>query len=490
MKWDSTTSGMGGGPSTCNGFVTSTLLFTSSLHGHSWAGTMGSMMGIPHPYLTAHLPGVGGVIKQSPEDFIVEEVPLYTPVDRGEHTYFEIEKTDLSTPEALGRLSRALKINIREFGYAGLKDRKGITRQIFSIAHVDPELVLKLEISQLKVIWARLHTNKLRIGHLRGNRFRIRVRGIALDSSSRIAEILEVLVAKGVPNYYGPQRFGNRGDAHRVGRAFLRRDDRSAIRRILGHPSDTEHNPHVLRARELFMAGEWQQALSVFPGSYREELRLLQYLIQAGENYEGAKRRLDDSSRKMYFTAYQSFLFNVCLSERLRRTEGDLSCFFGGDLAFLHRNGAVFQVEDPEKETARSAAFEISPSGPIFGIRMPSASGMEGEIEESVLGREGLRAEDFHSLAPRLRLEGGRRPYRVQMADLVTRVGNSDLYLEFFLPKGSYATTVLREITKNEVVPVAFYEDGDEERFALWRPSAPAAPEQGVFLEGCEVPEP
>ncbi len=451
---------------------------------------MRRMLGIPHPYLTAALGGVGGTIKQSPEDFIVEEVPLYTPSDQGEHTYFEIEKTDLSTPEALERLSRALHINVREFGYAGLKDRKGITRQVMSIAHVPPEEVAKLEIPQLKILWARLHTNKLRVGHLRGNRFRVWVRGIAPGSLPLAEEILGVLARKGVPNFYGPQRFGNRGDAHRVGRAFLRKDDRSAIRRILGHPSLTEHNPHVVRARESFMAGDWKEALQAFPGSYREERRLLVYLLDAGENYEGAKRKLNDSSRKLYFTAFQSFLFNVCLSYRIQRSEGELGRLFEGDLAFLHRNGAVFNVEDPEKEAARSGTFEISPSGPIFGMKMPLPAGMEGELEGSVLEREGLRPEDFHCLMPRLRLEGGRRPYRVRMEDLVTRLEGSDLYLEFFLPKGSYATTVLREMTKNEVVPEAFYEDGDEERYSLWRPPVGETPIQSILLEGSDSAEP
>ncbi len=444
------------------------------------------MLGIPHPYLTTTLPGVGGVVKQYPEDFIVEEVPLYSACGSGEHAYFEIEKTDLSTPEALERLSKHLGVAPREFGYAGLKDRKGITRQVISVARVDPEKLTALNIPQLKVLWVRLHSNKLRIGHLRGNRFRVRIRDIAPGSETRteqiIEQILAILVEKGVPNYYGPQRFGNRGDAQRVGRAFLKRDDRAAVRRILGYPSVSENNPHVVRAREHFMAGEWQHAHDSFPGSYREERRLLQYLLQAGENYAGARKRLSDTSRKLYSTAYQSYLFNLALSERLRRADGNLRVLFAGDMAYLHRNGALFYVTDPAKEEARTASFEISPSGPIFGKKMPVPDGIEGDVERQILELEGIRAADFHQLLPRLKLEGGRRPFRVRVEDLSWRLDQADLCLEFFLPKGSYATTLLREIMKNDVVPAGFYEEGEAEKYDLWRPVD--SPEEGSPEEG------
>jgi tRNA pseudouridine13 synthase len=406
-----------------------------------------------------------------PEDFVVEEVPLYAPSGRGEHTYFEIEKIDLSTPEALERLGRELDVEVREFGYAGLKDRKGITRQTISIQGVDPEKIATLSLPQITVLWVKAHQNKLRIGHLRGNRFRICIRDLPPDAEQKVVPVLDALVEKGAPNYFGPQRFGNRGDAQRVGRDFLKREDRAAIRRILGHPSSTEHNPNVVLARTHFMAGEWEEARAAFPSTYREERRILDYLIKAGENYAGAKKRLRDITRKLYFTAYQSYLFNVTLAERLEKMEGDLGTLLEGDVAFLHRNGAVFRVEDLTKEQPRAKAFEISVSGPIFGKKMPFPGGVGGEIERGILDREGILVTDFHQLMPKLRLEGGRRPLRVKVEDLSWRFEGSTLYLDFFLPKGSYATVILREVMKNEVVPDAYYEDGEGQRHRLWRPS-------------------
>ncbi|HVR76168.1 MAG TPA: tRNA pseudouridine(13) synthase TruD [Planctomycetota bacterium] len=439
------------------------------------------MLGIPHPYWTSSIPGVGGVIKERPEDFVVEEVPLYTACGQGEHTYFEIEKIDLSTFEALERLSRELRVEVKEFGYAGLKDRKGLTRQTISIAHVDPARIESIEIPQLRVLWARRHTNKLRIGHLRGNRFSVWIRDAQGGAAESVGEIVRLVAEHGLPNYYGPQRFGNRGDAHRVGRSFLRRDDRAGVRRILGHPSSTEQNPHVVRARKHFMAGEISDALDSFPSAYREERRLLAYLLEAGENYSGAKKRLRDSSRKLYFTAYQSYLFNLVLSERLRRTGGDVARLLEGDVAFLHRNGAVFRVVDAAAEEPRTRSFEVSPSGPIFGMRMPAPLGIEAEIEEEILSREGIQVKDFHQLMPHLRLDGGRRPFRVKVEDLVWRVEGADLYFEFFLPKGSYATTFFREVMKNELAVDGFYEEGEEEKHSLWRPPTPPPVEVPVL---------
>jgi len=430
------------------------------------------VIGIPHPYLTAGLPGVGGRFKEQLEDFIVEEVPLYHPADRGEHTFFEVEKTDLSTLEAQERIARELSLGVGEFGFAGLKDRKGVTRQVLSVRLVPPERVLALKLTQLRIHWARLHLNKLRVGHLRGNRFRIRVRGVEPDPA-KIDRIIAEVLRLGLPNFYGPQRFGNRGDAFRIGRALLKRNYQYAVRRLLGYPQPTERNPHVVEARRRFMAGDLAGALEEFPRSYRQERRLLGYLIQADSNYRGAVRQISDPVKKLYFSAYQSYLFNRILSRRLEKSENRPGRLFAGDLAWIHRNGAVFKVVDPEKEQPRSDSFEISPSGPIFGMKMPAPEGTEAELESSLLAEEGLPATSFHSLMPGLHMEGGRRPMRVAVRELKYSLEGDDLLLEFFLSKGSYATTFLREIMKSEELPPGY--DGQDEE----EPALPVAPPPG-----------
>jgi tRNA pseudouridine13 synthase len=432
------------------------------------------LIGIPHRYLTADLPGVGGVLKEKLEDFIVEEVPLYHPADRGEHTFFEVEKTDLSTMEALERIAGQLAVDIGQFGFAGLKDRKGITRQGFSVRLVAPERVLALRLSQIKILWARLHTNKLRVGHLRGNRFRIRIRGIEPDAQ-RVDRIVGEVQRLGLPNFYGPQRFGNRGDAFRIGRALLKWNHSYAVRRLLGYPQSTERNPRVVEARRRFMAGDLAGALEEFPRSYRQERRLLGYLIRSGSNYRGGIRQLAEPVKKLYFSAYQSFLFNRILERRLAESQNFPGRLFPGDLAWIHRNGAVFRVAEVDREQPRADSFEISPSGPIFGMKMVSPEGVQARLEAELLAEEGLAATAFHQLMPGLHMEGGRRPLRVPLRELRYEIQGEDLVLEFFLPKGSYATTFLREIMKREDLPPG-YQGEDEEEIVGPAPAAPAQP--------------
>ncbi len=416
------------------------------------------MIGISHRYLTQELPGIGGRIRAQLDDFVVEEQPLYSPCGSGEHVYFCVEKRDLSTLEALEWLAARPERPVRDFGYAGLKDRKGVTRQTISLRGGDLDEIESLEVSKLKVLWADRHQNKLRVGHLRGNRFSIRVRGACEGAGELIDPIVERVRACGLPNYFGPQRFGNRGDAQWVGLSMLRLDARGAVRRILGSPSETENNPNVVAARYLFLQYRWREAFDRFPPSYREERRLLEYLLRAGERYSRAIKSLRREIQRLYFSAFQSYLFNQVLERRLEASEGLLGTMWEGDVAFLHRNGAVFTVENPDAEQPRADEFEISPSGPIFGKKTVHPTGGHAEIEQGVLADFGCRAADFHQLQQRCQLDGGRRPLRVRVDDLSWREDEDGLVFDFFLPKGSYATTFLREIMKNEEIAPGYGE--------------------------------
>lgn len=414
------------------------------------------MIGLPHSYLSSELPGIGGSIKEELEDFIVEEIPLYQPCGEGEHVYFRIEKRDLSTPEAIRILSHRLGRNIADFGYAGLKDRKGITTQTVSLGGITVEDVLDLELRNIRILSAERHLNKLRLGHLRGNHFRIRIRGVSADADELVQPVLARIEELGLPNYFGPQRFGNRGDSHWIGRAFLLKDSRAAIRRILGHPSSTEKNPAVVAARYLFLQFRWREALERFPGSYREEKKLLTYLLRVGEKYKRAARLVQRNIMRLYFSAFQSYLFNTVLEERMRSAGGDPGRLFEGDVAHRHDDGVTFYVEDPAAEQERLKKFEISPTGPMFGKKMRIPRGYAGEVESGVLGGQRLRHEDFHHLQQGWRLAGGRRPLRVPVTQLSRHLDAEGMVLEFFLPRGSYATTLLRELMKNETIPQSY----------------------------------
>ena len=399
---------------------------------------------------------------------------MYRPCGQGEHIYFGIRKRDLSTLEALEQIARHLGCQRGDFGYAGLKDRKGVTQQTLSIAGVDQGAVEALDIPKIELLWVTRHQNKLRVGHLFGNRFSIRIRGIDTGAVEQVAPIVESIRKLGLPNYYGPQRFGNRGDAQWIGAALLGGDHRAGLRRILGAPSPMEGNPRVVQARWYFEQFRWVDALDTYPLGYRDERRLLRYLLRHGEKYRGAVKQLRSEILRLYFSALQSFLFNEILELRLGRS-GDPGELLDGDVAYQHHNGSVFRVDSAEELRERLERFEISPSGAIFGIKTVQTEKVPYAVETAVLDAHGLRSSDFHQLVQRCRLEGGRRPLRVPVRDLEWRVeeddgsGERSVVFDFFLPKGSYATTFLREIMKNDIVPPAYAPprtaEGDEVRW-------------------------
>ncbi|HTJ45982.1 MAG TPA: tRNA pseudouridine(13) synthase TruD [Kofleriaceae bacterium] len=176
------------------------------------------------PYLTADVPGTGGRLRDTPEDFVVEEVPAYEPSGAGEHTYVWIEKRDLATPNAAGAIADALGVRARDVGWAGMKDKRAVTRQWLSLPHpATPEAALALDLPGVKVLAAKRHGNKLKAGHLRGNRFVLRVRGVDGDAAARAAQVLRVLAEPpGALNWYGEQRFGRDGDNASRGRSVLK----------------------------------------------------------------------------------------------------------------------------------------------------------------------------------------------------------------------------------------------------------------------------
>jgi tRNA pseudouridine13 synthase len=177
------------------------------------------------PPLTPDLPGTGGAARVSEEDFRVEELPLYQASGEGEHLYLTVEKVGLTTQEVAREIARALGARERDVGTAGLKDKRAVTVQRISVlAKVAEAEALKISGQGFRVLEAKRHGNKLRPGHLRGNRFRIVLRGCVPDALARAQAICERLRAQGAANLFGPQRFGKRGDNAALGRAILLRE--------------------------------------------------------------------------------------------------------------------------------------------------------------------------------------------------------------------------------------------------------------------------
>ena len=395
------------------------------------------------PRTLSDLKPTAGLIKSDYEDFTVEEVPLYPADDAGTHTYFLLEKRGLSTMHAVGDLARALNVSRRAIGYAGLKDARAVTRQWMSIEHVDPALVQSLQIPRLRVLSVTRHHNKLRLGHLKGNRFVIRVRGTQTERLAEFQDALGRLVRVGVPNYFGHQRFGGRGDAWEVGRAVVRDDLEQALDVVLGRPSQYDRGD-IHAARGLYEKGLYADAGRRWPVMFRDERRALKTMASTRGKKRRAFRAIDKTLRRFYVSAFQSHLFNQIVAKRLQH---GLQRLWDGDLAVLHVSGAVFSVIDAEIEQPRADAFEISPSGPLFGYRMTEPEGDPGRMEAEVLCAEDLEPATFRSAT--LRVKGARRSLRFLPAEAKISLGADDrgAYLEFRfeLPRGCYATALLRE---------------------------------------------
>jgi tRNA pseudouridine13 synthase len=392
--------------------------------------------------LTDNYPGIGGRIKVEPEDFVVEEIPLYEPSGQGQHIYVGLEKRGLSTYQAINAIARQLGLPCRSIGYAGIKDAQAVARQTISVDGVAPGRIQVLDLPGIKILWVDRHRNKLKMGHLAGNRFTIRVRDVDMGGQVVAEAVLDELRRRGVPNYFGEQRFGVRGNTHWLGRNLLRGDAEAFARQYLGRPQPQEH-PKAQAARAAFDAGDYQAALAQWPSSLLEERRVLAAIVKHDGDPQPALRILDKKMRRLFLSAYQSHLFNRLLSERI----STLDQLEKGDIAYIHASGAAFVVDDPAVEQPRADCFEISPSGPLFGPKALLAEGTPGQRERDLLEESGLSLTEFK--LPGIRLKGARRPFRIPLADVQTD-WDEGLILSFRLPPGGYATEVLREVMKTE----------------------------------------
>jgi len=397
-------------------------------------------------YLTADLPGSGGTIRKTPEDFEVTEIPLYGTSGEGDFLYLLVRKRGMGTFEAVRRLGAALQVPEREIGYAGLKDARAVTTQWLSVPGACEPRARALDLDGIDVLEVRRHGNKLRIGHLRGNRFSIIVRGAPPGGAERAAAVLDVLLRRGAPNYFGEQRFGARGASHLYGESILRRDYDTFLKRFLGGPAGGERDPRIVASRAAFDEGRFEEAFEAMPTRRRAEKKCLHALLRFRDP-ERACMAIPKRMRQMYVSSFQSALFNRVLERRVLAVDR----LEDGDLAFVHRSYRFFPVTEASKEQPRCTAFEISPSGPIFGSRTPLPGGASGAMETAILEDSGLELSHFVPHGG-LRFDGSRRSLRIAIKEAVLAPLDRHAFrVDFVLPSGSFATAVLREIVKAPV---------------------------------------
>ena len=350
-----------------------------------------------------------GNIKERPEDFCVHEIPLYAPSGEGEHLYLEIQKTNVSHDEMVQRLAKAFQVSQRAIGTAGRKDKLAVTTQVVSIHLPTQSKQIPELLEELEVLWSSQHTNKLRMGHLVGNRFDIRIRGIDPIKVTSLNQKMVQLKGEGLPNAYGPQRFGNNQNNHSIGLAYIKQD--------------------------------WQEM--------QREMGIEKRID--GLSPEAGCKRIHTSKIMLYVQALQSYLFNQVLQARLK--DGTWSSCLAGDLAWSHvGKGSSFLVTAQESQTNdimdRTEQLLLSPTGPMWGLKMRLPDGEIALLEASLLEENGLCPSDFASVKQFAR--GARRALRVpveqsSLSGGVDEHGNF-IRLQFELPSGSYATVLIDEL--------------------------------------------
>ncbi|MBS3808312.1 MAG: tRNA pseudouridine(13) synthase TruD [Bacteroidales bacterium] len=337
------------------------------------------------PYVTSDITGIGGQIKETPEDFVVSEIPVYEPEGAGEHLFIQITKQGITTRDVQKALSRIYQTPRGDVNYAGIKDKHAVTTQFFSVwlkDGQDKDLAYQLEEELPVTINKRIyHRRKIKSGHLLGNQFSIRIRHLDLpvdEAAEKSREIARAIRTKGLPNFYGSQRFGMEGD-------------------------------------------NAQKGLEILLGQRREKNKWL---------------------RRFLTSSYQSYLFNYYLFRRIQ--QGLYQTILEGDIAKKHETGGIFVVEDREAEQQRFDKQEICYTGPVYGKKMTPAHSESARLEEQILEEQQMDLTTLRGA----RLTGTRRQ-GILIPEIEVEEETDSLRLHFSLPKGAFATIVLREFTKN-----------------------------------------
>ncbi|MHB1435554.1 MAG: tRNA pseudouridine(13) synthase TruD [Thermoplasmata archaeon] len=404
-------------------------------------------------------PGAPGRLKLSAQDFEVSEISAYpTPDPAGPQTILRIESENWEQHELAEAIARRLRLPPHALQWAGTKDRRAVSTRLFSYLGPPPEGDLGLP--RVRLIEAYRAREGLSLGHHYGNSFSIRIEtaGPPGEAISRYAEVRAELEALGgFPNLFGPQRFGEvRPITHEVGRALVRGDGDRAVEIYLVDSDPTSSTPGSAARRAYAEHRDPARALREFPPAYRFERTLLERLAR-GYPADRALRGLSRELRLLFIHAYQSLLFNGWVSGRIARglsldrpVEGDYLLRVGRDGTLVSHPGIPVGPDNLAEATRWVQEGGARLAGPLVGYATPPSRGVPGEILEEILGREGVTRESFRVFpAPEVASAGAFRPVLVPTPAIALQEVEAGVRFGFSLPKGAYATVLLREFLKS-----------------------------------------
>ncbi len=429
--------------------------------------------------------GIGGVIKRSVDDFLVEEmlvdgskadvsgaVParvIGSTPNRQRYLLCLMVKRNWDTFIATKNVAKTLGIEPNRVQFAGIKDAKAVTAQYITLENVAAEEAEKIDFIDLKVVPVGYVREVLSLFYLLGNNFTINVRDPGADVSEikdRIENAMtELSAAGGIPNYFGHQRFGTtRPITHIVGKALIEGKFEEATMLFLAKPSSYEH-PNSQTARlTLQDTHDFKAAAETFPKQLRFERIMLMHLAENPTDYVGAFRRLPPKLQALFVQAYQSYLFNRFLSQRLtlglplnRAVEGDFVVAVERSGLPLTAISKVATAENLEVVNAQVAAGKLRVALPIVGQKQKLSCGVMGEAEAEIVQAEGMSNHVcWLNELSRVGGKGGLRTAAAPVRDFKLLDASPDrVELSFMLLRGCYATVLLREFLKPENPVVA-----------------------------------
>jgi tRNA pseudouridine13 synthase len=398
--------------------------------------------------------GIDGKLRLFPEDFKVEEIlangstaeiePSNIPVIRGHGRYLVcvLVKRKIDIFQAIQIVADKLNIGTERVQVGGMKDTNALTAQHISISRMLPEQATPIKTEKVWLYPLRYSSEKIGSSSLLGNNFQINIRAIGISKSTvnlRLERARhELLTLGGCPNFFGHQRFGtNRAITHLVGKYILRGEWEQAALTFLAKAGTQEH-PETRKARQqLWKTRNYEEALHIFPKRLVYERYMLKHLVGQRRDFVGAFHRLPGKLCQLFVQAYQSYLFNKFLSQRM--------------------------VQGLSLRTPRESDYKVNVNGdefvalPLIGYRQSFSGGEQGNIEKAIFKEESMTQNMFKiPLMPRISSSGGLRMALAPITNLKlgepgedeTNAGKRMVNLSFMLRKGSYATVILREFMK------------------------------------------
>ncbi len=398
---------------------------------------------------TTETAGIGGILRKSPEDFRVIEQDL-SAQEKGPYLICRLTKKNWETQRVVREIARALGISHRRISWAGTKDKRAVTTQGISIYGVEPSDLDRVNLNDVHLEVIGRSREPLSLGKHGGNRFLLWIRDAEGDLGTVVPTCTRQL-SEGTLNYYGVQRFGVlRPITHRVGEKILQGDYLEAVQVYVGLSFPRE--PETTRAaRNTFLATQDpRQALREFPVHLTYERAILHHLVGSPGDPAGALRRLPPKLLSLFVSAYQSYLFNCALTERCE-SGAPLNIPVAGDhLIFADKRTDL--VTEPQLPAAR---LQVARGRATIALQIPGARKEEwatvsllvrGALEEQAITPQSFRdAQEFVGTA----FQGFCRPIRLTTA-IAARVEGQNVFLEFLLDPGQYATLICREYMKSD----------------------------------------